>query len=78
MGHWEKSGLQWYETSVTNCQLCGKMIPADIWVAHVGAERKIFCDPGCEELYKEYWLKKYADGGTKKPVETGQGQTVSS
>jgi hypothetical protein len=51
MGQWEKRRLRWYETSILNCQLCGKMIPADLWVSEANGERLEFCSPECERLY---------------------------
>ena len=61
MGHWEKSKLQWHEVSVTYCELCGQIIPSDMWVADVNGENKDFCTPECEEIYLYYWLPKYGE-----------------
>ena len=47
------------ETNIINCQLCGQMIPKDLWVANLDGERKVFCSPECEEIYLQYWLPKY-------------------
>ena len=59
MGRWEKRNVSWWETNVINCSLCGQMIPRDIWVVDEGGERRLFCSPECERLYREYWLPKY-------------------
>jgi ribosomal protein L24E len=59
MGHWEKRNVEWWETNVINCSLCGQMIPRDIWVVEEDGEKRLFCSEECERLYREYWLPKY-------------------
>jgi ribosomal protein L24E len=58
-GHWEQRNVDWWETNVINCSLCGQMIPRDILVVDQGGEKWLFCGPECERLYHEYWLPKY-------------------
>jgi hypothetical protein len=58
-GHWEQRNVDWWETNVINCSLCGQMIPRDILVVDEGGEKRLFCGPECERLYHEYWLPKY-------------------
>jgi hypothetical protein len=61
LGRWQEMNLPWYETNILNCSLCGKMIPHRIWVVEMdGGEKKEFCSPECEQLYKEYWLPTHA------------------
>ena len=59
MKRWETISLPWYETSIINCLLCGQMIPKDMWVVEDEGNRRVFCSPGCEKIYEEYWLPKY-------------------
>ena len=61
MGHWEKRNVEWWETNVINCSLCGQMIPRDIWVLEEAGERRLFCSEQCERLYRDYWLPTYGD-----------------
>ena len=59
-GRWEVLDLPWYETNITNCSLCGKMIPHRMWIVKVDDEEKKFCNSDCEQLYFEYWLPTHA------------------
>jgi ribosomal protein L24E len=59
LGHWKKIDTQWHETSVINCELCGQMVPRDVWIATVEGDGKTFCNPECERVYRDYWLPKY-------------------
>jgi len=59
-GRWEILDMRWYETNITNCSLCGKMIPRQVWIVEVDGEEKKFCNSDCEQLYFEYWLPTHA------------------
>jgi hypothetical protein len=63
MGYWKKLEIPWYETQYIYCELCGKMLAGDIWVAEVYGESKLFCGPHCEDTFHWYWLPKYKKGG---------------
>lgn len=67
MGGWEKRNVSWWETNVINCSLCGQMIPRDIWVVDEDGQKRLFCGPECERLYREYWLPKYGAQQEAKP-----------
>lgn len=66
MGHYQATHLAWYETTMLNCALCGKIIPGDLWVAEVEGQTHYFCSPDCERLYVEYWLPKYGEQSANK------------
>jgi len=53
---WRKLNWPWWDTHVINCQMCGQMIPRDVWVAEDGLE---FCTEECDSLYRTYWLPRY-------------------
>ena len=55
-GHWEQRTVDWWETNVINCSLCGQMIPREVWVSDEGLR---FCGERCEGLYRSYWLPRY-------------------
>ncbi|MCL5957939.1 MAG: hypothetical protein M1358_01265 [Chloroflexi bacterium] len=62
MGHWETRNTDYtsyLDANVVNCDLCGKMIPKEIWINEVEGETKQFCDDRCEAMYISYWLPKY-------------------
>ena len=64
MGTWKKreAGLVEYVNSgLVNCILCGKMIPRDIWVSIYNEKELNFCDVKCENIYSEYWIPKYSE-----------------
>jgi len=55
-GHWETIDSDWWDPNVINCQMCGQMIPRDIWVADDGLR---VCSYQCDHLYRSYWLPLY-------------------
>jgi len=59
MSKWKKRKINWYETNVISCELCGQVLTQDIWVSEIDGVEKWFCSPSCERLYLEYWLPKY-------------------
>ena len=62
MGRQVARAQRWWETNVVTCDLCGQMIPSDLWVSDEGLR---FCALRCEELYRSYWIPKY---GPKVPA----------
>ena len=58
---WVDIARRWHDTGVTNCGLCGKLIPRRLWMAEVHGKTVGFCGPDCERLYRTYWLPKYGD-----------------
>ena len=50
MGHWENRNVEWRETGVINCSLCGQMIPCDIWVVEEAGVRRPLCGEEGERL----------------------------
>lgn len=71
MGEWREIERRWHDTTLTNCALCGRLVPRTVWLAEVGGERLPFCGPDCEALYRDYWLPKYGpkQAGAPKSVE---------
>ena len=43
----------WHDTSVTYCQVCGRLIPRRAWVFDGGDGELRACDPECEDLYED-------------------------
>ena len=62
-GHWEEHKGDWWQTSVTNCQLCGQVVPRDVWVSAGGMR---FCSVECDDRYHDYWLPRHADRVTEQ------------
>ena len=50
-GHWEELAGHWWDSNVINCQMCGQMIPRDVWVAADGLR---VCSHRCDRLYRTY------------------------
>lgn len=63
MGFWRQKKDVWYEIKVVNCQLCGQMIPKNMWISEIEAREIVFCSPECENMYREYWLPRYRNLG---------------
>ena len=59
MGEWVDTPRAWYDISVLNCSLCGKMLPGKTWSVDIAGQARIFCDPDCEDAYRDYWLPRY-------------------
>jgi len=59
LGRWQKNDLPWYETNILTCDLCGKMIPHQIWLVEFEEKELKFCNEECENLYFNYWLPKH-------------------
>jgi ribosomal protein L24E len=58
-GYWEEIVREWWETSITNCSLCGQMIPSKVWIVEEGGRKLMLCSPDCERLYRRYWVPRY-------------------
>ncbi|MBV7338537.1 hypothetical protein KFU94_62015 [Chloroflexi bacterium TSY] len=68
MGQWETLETTWWETNVVNCSFCGEMIPRREWVSEIEGQRRVFCQPECEQLYLDYWVPKH---GYTIPAQKG-------
>jgi hypothetical protein len=53
-GYWEQTHAQWHEMEMVYCDVCGLILPKNLWIAEVDGNRRVFCGPGCERLYHEY------------------------
>ena len=71
---WIELERRWHDTGVTNCDLCGRLIPRRVWVVDVAGRQVRFCSQGCEQIYREYWLPKY--GTTRGDSGTDHGPLV--
>jgi hypothetical protein len=60
-GHWVDHELDWHETSVSHCEVCGCLLPRRTWVFDDGGATVRSCGPSCEELYFSY-VKQTAVG----------------
>jgi hypothetical protein len=54
MGRWEENQTRWYETQFIYCDLCGRVIPKQLWVEETNGERHVFCNEKCAALYHDY------------------------
>jgi hypothetical protein len=56
-GRWEQRGhaANYLLKSSVHCTCCGRMLIGQAWV--VGG--RVFCEPACEQLYREYWLPRH-------------------
>lgn len=74
MGYWQKRIPSYADTTVLNCDFCGRMIPRDVWI--VEKEKKIlrFCGPECEKKMNEYRQKKAIASEGVKEMNSGQEQ----
>lgn len=64
---WVGNHPRWYEQRMVHCDLCGKIIPRDYWGVHENGKKLVFCDPDCEQLYREYWLPSQRPKAPKRP-----------
>jgi hypothetical protein len=37
------------------------VIPRRLWVVELAGQQHVFCDEGCERLYRDYWLTQGKD-----------------
>jgi len=59
VGEWIEIQRTWHDTEVTNCALCGRLVPRRIWMVEIDCQALPFCNEECEGLYRSYWLPKY-------------------
>jgi hypothetical protein len=55
---WEPIERQVWDTIVTPCDCCGQVVATRLWVVEVAGERKRFCEPACEDLYRRHVLPR--------------------
>jgi endogenous inhibitor of DNA gyrase (YacG/DUF329 family) len=72
VGEWVEVKRTWHDTAVTNCALCGRLVPRRVWQVEIAGQSLPFCNEECEGLYRSYWLPKYGD----ERRETGDGKTA--
>lgn len=68
MGRWVEIERAWHDTALTNCALCGRLVPRRIWLVEFGGQELPFCNEECEGLYRSYWLPKYGNPVRTEPV----------
>lgn len=71
MGRWVEIKRTWHDTALTNCALCGRLVPRKAWMVEFEGEERPFCNEECEGLYRSYWLPKYG-----KAVSSAEKQTT--
>jgi hypothetical protein len=73
MGEWREIKRSWHDTTLTNCVLCGRLVPRNVWWVEIGGETLPFCNPECEALYRSYWLPKYGghDANSTGAIQPG-------
>lgn len=59
LGRWVEIVRAWHDSSLTQCDLCGRLIPRQGWQVECEGERLMFCNDGCEALYWSYWYPRY-------------------
>jgi hypothetical protein len=69
-GKWVEIERTWHDTALTNCALCGRLVPRRIWLVEIAGQSLAFCNEECEGLYRSYWLPKYGAGASEESGET--------
>ncbi|MBA2598108.1 MAG: hypothetical protein H0V00_15900 [Chloroflexia bacterium] len=69
-GRWVEIVRTWHDTAVTNCALCGRLVPRRIWLVEIDGAVLPFCNEECEGLYRSYWLPKYGQPETRHNVKS--------
>jgi hypothetical protein len=59
VGEWRRLEPDWIRPDAVACRLCGRPLFGRAWSAEADGERADFCDAGCEQLFREYWLPRY-------------------
>jgi hypothetical protein len=56
-GSWEERSLagNYLLKRSVHCTCCGRMLIGQVWVSG----GRVFCEPECEHLYREYWLPRH-------------------
>ncbi len=76
-GQWVEIARAWHDASLTQCDLCGRLVPKRAWAIDVeDGGRLLFCDAECESLYWTYWYPRYgaAAGATATSAANGSGR----
>jgi hypothetical protein len=60
-GHWVDPARSWNDTTVSYCQVCGRLIPRRSWVFADGPREIVACSPDCEDLYQDYVKPTYGE-----------------
>lgn len=71
MGRWIEIERSWHDTTLTNCALCGRLVPRRIWMVEIDGKDLPFCNEECEGIYRSYWLPKYGSGAAVSQAEQG-------
>ena len=58
-GRYVEFDRPWHETNVTNCQVCGRLMPRRAWQFDGGDGDLQACSPACETLYETYVRPTY-------------------
>jgi hypothetical protein len=58
-GRWVELGLDWHETRVVHCEVCGRLIPRRAWLFPDHDHELRACAPTCEQLYERYVVPTY-------------------
>lgn len=58
-GRWVEIVRAWHDSSLTQCDLCGRLIPRQGWRVECEGEYLTFCDDACEDRYWTYWYPRY-------------------
>jgi hypothetical protein len=75
VGRWVEIERTWHDTALTNCALCGRLVPRRMWQVEIDEQTLPFCNEECEGLYRSYWLPKYGRPHpvTPSPPAAGEG-----
>jgi hypothetical protein len=76
VGRWVEIERTWHDTALTNCALCGRLVPRRMWQVEIDGQTLPFCNEECEGLYRSYWLPKYGRPHpvTTSPAPAGEGE----
>jgi hypothetical protein len=53
-GRWVELEREWQDSTLVNCEVCGRLIPRRAWVFGVAGGELEACSEACEELYVSY------------------------
>jgi N-methylhydantoinase B len=58
-GRWVEIVRAWHDSSLTQCDLCGRLIPKQGWQVESEGQHLIFCNDACEDRYWTFWYPRY-------------------
>jgi hypothetical protein len=58
-GRWVEIVRAWHDASLTQCDLCGRLIPRQGWQVESVGRHLMFCNDACEERYWTFWYPRY-------------------